>query len=38
MVSDLRVERLPDVGHWVQCEAPERVTALLLSHLLTRRV
>ena len=34
MVDDLRIERLPGVGHWVQSEAPERVTSLLLSHLL----
>ncbi|MEQ1760983.1 MAG: alpha/beta hydrolase [Vicinamibacterales bacterium] len=32
MVSDLRIERLPGVGHWVQSEAPDAVTALLLSH------
>jgi pimeloyl-ACP methyl ester carboxylesterase len=28
-VSDLTVERLPDVGHWVTAEAPGRVSALL---------
>jgi pimeloyl-ACP methyl ester carboxylesterase len=33
VVDDLQVVRLPGVGHWVQNEAPERVTALLLSHL-----
>jgi len=33
MVSDLRIERLPGVGHWVQSEAPERVTTLLHEHL-----
>jgi len=32
-VSDCRVERLPGVSHWVQADAPERVTHLLLSHL-----
>jgi len=33
-VTDLRVdERIPGVGHWVQQEAPERVTATLLSFL-----
>jgi pimeloyl-ACP methyl ester carboxylesterase len=30
-VPDLRVERLP-VGHWVQAEAPERVSELLIEH------
>lgn len=30
-VTDLRVERLPNVGHWVQHEAPEHVNQLLLS-------
>ncbi len=33
VVTSLRVERLPGIGHWVQNEAPERVTALLLDHL-----
>ncbi len=33
MVRNLRVERLAGVGHWVQSEAPERLTHLLLSHL-----
>ena len=32
-VSDLRVERLPGVSHWVQQHAPERVNALLRSFL-----
>jgi pimeloyl-ACP methyl ester carboxylesterase len=32
-VPDIRVERLPDASHWVQFDAPERVTALLLDHL-----
>jgi pimeloyl-ACP methyl ester carboxylesterase len=32
-VPNLRVERLPDAGHWVQHERPEQVNRLLLSHL-----
>jgi len=32
-VPDIRVERLPDASHWVQFDAPERVTELLLDHL-----
>ncbi len=32
-VPDIRVERLADASHWVQFDAPERVTDLLLSHL-----
>lgn len=32
-VPDTRVERLPEASHWVQADAPERVTDLLLSHL-----
>jgi len=32
-VKPLRVERLPDAGHWVQCEAPQRVNELLLPFL-----
>ncbi|GGN92706.1 alpha/beta fold hydrolase [Haloarcula pellucida] len=32
-VSDLRVERLPDASHWVQFDAPDRVTEELLAHL-----
>nr|WP_277541951.1 alpha/beta fold hydrolase [Halomicroarcula sp. FL173] len=32
-VPDLRVERLPDASHWVQSDAPERVSELLLDHL-----
>lgn len=32
-VPDCRVERLPEASHWVQADAPERVTDLLLSHL-----
>jgi pimeloyl-ACP methyl ester carboxylesterase len=37
VVAHLQVVRLPAVGHWVQNEAPDRVTALLLAHLQTRR-
>jgi pimeloyl-ACP methyl ester carboxylesterase len=33
MAAHLRIERLAGIGHWVQHEAPERVTALLLAHL-----
>jgi pimeloyl-ACP methyl ester carboxylesterase len=29
-VADLRVERLPDASHWVQADAPERVSELLV--------
>ena len=32
-VPDCRVERLPAASHWVQFDAPERVSDLLLSHL-----
>ncbi|MCQ8278385.1 alpha/beta fold hydrolase [Acetobacteraceae bacterium KSS8] len=32
-VSDLRIERLPGISHWVQQHAPERVNALLRSFL-----
>jgi pimeloyl-ACP methyl ester carboxylesterase len=32
-VPDIRVDRLPDASHWVQFDAPERVSDLLLSHL-----
>jgi len=32
-VPDIRVERLPDASHWVQFDAPERVSELLLAHL-----
>jgi pimeloyl-ACP methyl ester carboxylesterase len=28
-VPDIRVERIPDVSHWVPAEAPDRVNALL---------
>jgi pimeloyl-ACP methyl ester carboxylesterase len=31
-VSDVRVEHVPDGGHWVQHDAPERVTELLAQH------
>ncbi|NHN41530.1 alpha/beta fold hydrolase [Halorubellus sp. JP-L1] len=31
-VSDLRVERIPDAGHWVQLDAPERASDELLAH------
>jgi pimeloyl-ACP methyl ester carboxylesterase len=33
VTGPLRVERLPNVSHWVQQEAPERVNALLLDFL-----
>ncbi|WP_254279121.1 alpha/beta fold hydrolase [Haloarcula marina] len=32
-VPDVRVDRLPDASHWVQMDAPERVTDAVLSHL-----
>ena len=32
-VPNLRVERLPDIGHWVQQDAPERVNRILLGFL-----
>jgi epoxide hydrolase 4 len=31
--TDLRIERMPDAGHWVQNEAPAEVTRLLLEFL-----
>jgi pimeloyl-ACP methyl ester carboxylesterase len=33
VTTRLRIERLAGVGHWVQNEAPTRVTELLLGHL-----
>lgn len=35
-VPDARVERLPDAGHWVQNDAPERVNELLVDFLSSR--
>ncbi|MBV0924894.1 alpha/beta hydrolase [Halomicroarcula limicola] len=32
-VADIRIERLPDASHWVQFDAPDRVSEHLLSHL-----
>ncbi len=32
-VRDVRVERIPDASHWVQCDRPERVNELLLEFL-----
>ena len=32
-VPDIRVERLADASHWVQFDAPQRVTELLVDHL-----
>jgi len=32
-VPDIRVERLPAASHWVQFDAPERVSELLVEHL-----
>jgi pimeloyl-ACP methyl ester carboxylesterase len=32
-VPDLRVERFPDVSHWLQNDAPERVNGLILEFL-----
>ena len=32
-VPDARVERIPDAGHWVQCERAERVNELLIRFL-----
>jgi pimeloyl-ACP methyl ester carboxylesterase len=37
VTGPLRVERLPGVSHWVQQEAPDRVTALLLDFLGAQR-
>ncbi len=31
-VSDVRVEHVPEAGHWVHHEAPDKVNAMLLSH------
>ncbi len=33
LVPDVRVERVPGAGHFVQSTAPERVSALLLDFL-----
>jgi pimeloyl-ACP methyl ester carboxylesterase len=33
VTGSLRVERLPDVSHWVQEEVPDRVNDLMLSFL-----
>ncbi|HEX2167324.1 MAG TPA: alpha/beta hydrolase [Longimicrobiales bacterium] len=30
---NVRIERLPNAGHWVQNEAPARVTSLLIDFL-----
>ncbi|MBV9468044.1 MAG: alpha/beta hydrolase, partial [Abitibacteriaceae bacterium] len=32
-VPDLRVERLPNVSHWVQHEVPEKVNQLMIEFL-----
>jgi pimeloyl-ACP methyl ester carboxylesterase len=32
-VPNVRVERLPDASHWVQCDAPERVNELMVEFL-----
>lgn len=32
-VKNYRVEKLPDASHWVQCDRPEKVNALLLHFL-----
>lgn len=37
LVSDLAVERLPGVSHWVQQEAPDKVNAILETWLRTPR-
>jgi epoxide hydrolase 4 len=37
-VTDLTIERLPKVSHWVQQEAPEKVNAILKSWLAAPRV
>lgn len=31
IVADLRIDRIPDAGHWVQNEAPDRVNRALLT-------
>ena len=32
-VSDVRVERIPDAGHWVHCDRPARVNEMLVEFL-----
>ena len=32
-VDDIRIERLPEASHWVQFDAPEQVSALLVDYL-----
>ncbi|CAN5525605.1 alpha/beta hydrolase [soil metagenome] len=32
-ISDLRLERIPDSGHWVLAEVPERVSSLMVDFL-----
>ncbi len=34
-VTNLRLELIPDAGHWVQAEVPERVNALIIQFLRT---
>jgi pimeloyl-ACP methyl ester carboxylesterase len=36
LVPNVRVERIPDAGHWVHLEQPERVNSLLLDFLSDR--
>ena len=36
-VPELTLERIPDAGHWVQAEAPERVNELILRFIRGRR-
>lgn len=37
-VPDLRIERLPDAGHWPQIDQPERVNSMLLDFLQHRAI
>ncbi|HYT37146.1 MAG TPA: alpha/beta hydrolase, partial [Ktedonobacteraceae bacterium] len=37
-VNNIQIKRIPDSGHWVQQEQPEKVNQLILDFLQTKRV